>query len=971
MPDSDKLRCEQCGAPLGRHTREGLCSRCIARFCLLEPEVGEREPVTSDPLSVISAEGGGRTPKTGFGDYELLEEIAHGGMGVVYRARQKSLNRIVAVKMVLFGQFAGKTAFDRFRAEAQTVASLQHPNIVAIHEIGETDGQPYFSMDYVAGRNLADLVRDRPLLARQAAGYVCKIAQAVQYAHTQGVLHRDLKPANVLIDESDEPRITDFGLARQMAGDSELTLTGQVIGSPNFMPPEQGAGKQVKLGPASDVYGLGAVLYCLLTARPPFVAETFEATLAQVLNTEPVAPRQLNPGIPRDLETLCLKCLEKDPERRCASAGELADELDRFLKGEPIHARPLGPADKLWRWCRRKPVLAALAAAVLALAAISTTTAVRMTVAQGGRERELYRANIQLADAHIQKGDIDQALESLLQCPPRLRHWEWGYLVGECHREVLALDQARAPLTNVVFGPTPPEWNCGFSLDGRRVGTIHPSGIAQVWELPSGKPVWSLRLTNEIVAGMVWLADWSGVALARSNTVEIIPLASSTRRLKLDGHAHQIRRLAVSPVGQRVAALAADNTLRIWDSASGQPLAVFPVIAGGQRLFFTGDGRRLVVAAQEQAAAYDVDTGEVLVRMAGGVEDAVAVLPDPEAERFVTVSGGARLIGHRFQLRTTNGLVRDLGFLPNPKFREVVFSPDRRSFCTSGTEATAAVRDSQTGDVIMTIPGRVNSGTFSPDGQRLATRGGTSVIQIWDLAKRRELLKLKGHREAVHDVAFSPDGRLLASVSKDGSVKVWSALPGREIFDCTGLPWGLSYTPDSRRLAYAFLPDWIAIRDTQSGRLDASLRRLHRVCLTVAFRPDGRQLATSDGFGETAIWEVETGRLLRVLRGHGHGIDRVLYSRDGRRLITGSYDGTVRLWDPDSGQQLRVLARVPNLVDSLDLSPDGRRIVVADGEVGRVWNVETGQREHDLRGGLRLRALRLVYPRRRPGGYHQ
>ncbi len=249
----------------------------------------------SDQSSVIShqspviggqkSEGGQPSVKARFGDYELLEEIAHGGMGVVYRARQISLNRIVAVKMLLFGQFAAKSAFDRFRAEAETVAQLQHPNIVAIHGIGETDGQPYFSMDYVAGRNLADLVRDHPLLTQQAAGYVRKIALAVHYAHTQGVLHRDLKPANVLIDENDEPRITDFGLARRLVGDSELTLTGQVVGSPNFMPPEQGVGKKVKLGPASDVYGLGALLYYLLTARPPFVAETFEATLAQVLNT--------------------------------------------------------------------------------------------------------------------------------------------------------------------------------------------------------------------------------------------------------------------------------------------------------------------------------------------------------------------------------------------------------------------------------------------------------------------------------------------------------------------------------------------------------------------------------------------------------------------------------------------------------------------------------------------------------------
>ena len=560
-----------------------------------------------------------------------------------------------------------------------------------------------------------------------------------------------------------------------------------------------------------------------------------------------------------------------------------------------------------------------------------------------GREQELYRANIQLADAHIQKGDIDQALESLLQCPPHLRHWEWGYLVGECHREVLALDQARDPLTNVVFQIRPPEWKCGFSPDGRRVATIHPRGIVQVWELPSGKPIWSLRSTNEIEAGIVWQPDWSGVVLARSNTVELVPVASSGQRLQLEGHTHPIRRLAVSLDGKRVAALAADDTLRIWDSTSGQPLAVFPVIAGGQRLFFTGDGR-LVVAAETQAIAYDINTGQVLIRMGGRAENTATVLPDPEAERFVTASAE-----NRFRLWTTNGLVRDLGEINHPWLREVVFSPDRRSFCTSGTEATASVRDSETGEVIMTIPARVDTGTFSPDGQRLATRGGTSTIQIWDLAKCRELLKLKGHREAVNDVAFSPDGRVLASVSAGGSVKVWSALPGREILDQRGLPWGISHTSDGRRLAYAYLPDWIAIRDTESGRLVARLRRLHRVSLTVAFSPDGRRLATGEGFGEIAIWDVETGRLLRVLRGHSHLVKQLLYSHDGSRLITCGYDGTARIWDPEAGRQLRVLPQSA-AVFSPDVSPDGRHIAVVDGKVVRLWNVETGQWEYDLPG---------------------
>lgn len=919
-----------------------------------------REALGNDE-SPESADPTGAVHLGGFGNYDLLEELGHGGMGVVYKARQRSLHRIVALKMLLGGQFAGKVALARFRAEAELAAQLQHPNIVAIHEIGEQDGLPYFTMDFVPGRSLADLVRDHPLPARSAAAYVQTIATAIHYAHEQGVLHRDLKPSNILIDAFDQPRITDFGLAKRLTGStSDLTVSGQTLGSPNFMPPEQAAGKHKTSGPTSDIYGLGAILYYLITARPPFMAENVSAAVRQVLENEPVSPRVLNPSVPRDLETLCLKCLQKEAKQRYASAQEVADELGRFLRGEPIQARPVSSVTHAWRWCRRKPVLATLALLVMTLAAISTTTALRMTVAQKGQEREQYRSNIQLADAHIREGNIDQALESLLQCPPHLRHWEWGYLVGECHREVLALDQARDPLTNALFQLQPPEWKCGFSPDGRRVGTIHPSGIVQVWELPSGQPVWSLRSTNEIEAGIVWLPDWSGVVLARSNTVEIVPVAGTAPRLEFKGHTHHIRRLAVSLDGKRVAALAADDTVRIWDSTSATQLAVFPVIAGGQRLFFTGDGR-LVVAAKEEAVGYNPDTGQALLRMTGGAGNTVAVLPDAEAERFVTVSMGNRFLGYRFQLWTTNGLVRDLGEVPQRWFQATAFSRDRRSFCTSGNESSS-IRDSQTGEVIMIVPTRVDNGTFSPDGERLATRGGTSVIQIWDLANGRELMKLKGHRESVHDLAFSPDGRLLASVSKDGSVKVWSARPGRDSFEQRGLPWGLSHTSDGRRLAYAYLPDSIVIRDTQSGRLIANLRRLNRVIGTVAFRPDGRQLATGDGFGETAIWEVETGRLLRVLRGHQHFIDRVLYTRDGRRLITGSYDGTVRIWDPDSGQQLRVLAQVPKLVEALDLSPDGRHIVVADNDVARIWNMETGQREHDLRGSAAYVICTLFTP---------
>jgi tRNA A-37 threonylcarbamoyl transferase component Bud32 len=286
-----------------------------------------------------------------FGDYELVEEIARGGMGVVYKARQMSLNRPVALKMILAGEWATPEARQRFRAEAEAAANLQHPNIVAIHEVGEHEGQQYFSMDFIAGKNLAELVRGNPLSPQRAASYVKTIAEAIHFAHQRGILHRDLKPQNVLIDADDRPRITDFGLAKRVETDSGLTRTGDVIGSPSYMPPEQASSRPDEVGPRSDVYSLGAILYELLTARPPFRGATTWETICLVLQTPPVSLRQLNPAVPRDMETICLKCLEKSPPNRFSSAQELAEELERFLHGERIlsSSRRLEPA-RMKKW---------------------------------------------------------------------------------------------------------------------------------------------------------------------------------------------------------------------------------------------------------------------------------------------------------------------------------------------------------------------------------------------------------------------------------------------------------------------------------------------------------------------------------------------------------------------------------------------------------------------------------------------
>jgi serine/threonine protein kinase len=294
-----------------------------------------------------------------FGDYELLEEIARGGMGVVYKARQVSLDRIVAVKLLLRGAYASEDFIKRFRVEASAAAALQHPNIVAIHEVGVHQGQHYFAMDLVDGLDLARLLRDGPLSATRAATYVKTIAEAIHYAHGQHILHRDLKPSNVLIDSRDHPRVTDFGLAKNLASDSKLTVTGQVCGSPSFMPPEQASGQREKVGVPSDVYSLGAILYAAVTGRPPFVGQSVGDTLKQVENAEPVAPRLLNPSVPRDLETICLKCIEKEVARRYRTAQELADDLGRFLRDEPIRARPISQIHRIHRWMRRNPAGAA------------------------------------------------------------------------------------------------------------------------------------------------------------------------------------------------------------------------------------------------------------------------------------------------------------------------------------------------------------------------------------------------------------------------------------------------------------------------------------------------------------------------------------------------------------------------------------------------------------------------------------
>src|SRR5438874_4440721 len=356
-----KRFCRKCGAAIPPDSPQHSCGACLLETGLDSAEFEHEVNVDPVPSPMLMD----------FGDYELLEQIGRGGQGVVFRARQKSLNRTVALKVINLGQWASKAHLRRFRLEAEAAAKLEHPGIVPIHDVGERDGSCYFSMKFVEGGQLNEVIERTSIAIRRAVELMAKVARIVHYAHEHGILHRDIKPGNILLDRNGEPHLTDFGLARLVEADSTVTGTLEVLGTPSYMAPEQAAGNNAAVSSNTDVYGLGAVLYQLLTGQPPFAGGTTYETIKLLLDTEPKQPRLLNPKVDRDLSTICLKCLEKDPQRRYSSALALAEDLERWLKHEPIHARRTGVLTRARKWVRRKPTSALLAACLVVIAAAS------------------------------------------------------------------------------------------------------------------------------------------------------------------------------------------------------------------------------------------------------------------------------------------------------------------------------------------------------------------------------------------------------------------------------------------------------------------------------------------------------------------------------------------------------------------------------------------------------------------------
>ncbi|MHB8520529.1 MAG: WD40 repeat domain-containing serine/threonine protein kinase [Limisphaerales bacterium] len=928
---------------------------------LAEPKVpGPGQPETPFTESEPRISNAKRGTARNFGDYELLEEIARGGMGVVYRARQLSLGRIVALKMILAGPLASKHIIQRFRGEVTAAALLQHPNIVAIHDVGVHDGQHYFSMDYVEGQNLSQLVGNRPLPPGKAARYVKLIAEAIHYAHQQGILHRDLKPSNVLVDASDQPRITDFGLAKRFGSDSQLsthdaqlTLTGQMLGSPNFMPPEQASSQRGKVGRHSDVYGLGAILYYLLTARPPFQAESFESVITQLLNTEPVSPRLLNSSVPPDLETICVKCLQKEPSRRYQSAQELADELGRFLHGEPIHARPVTRAERAWRWCRRKPVVASLGGVTLVLLFVifigSPIAALRIDRARKLAEVRLYAANMNAAQQAFEYGNLGRARDFLKahwpkRGEPDLRGFEWRYLWNLCQGDNFHTFPGHSNVVSCV----------AFSPDGRTLASGSADSAVKLWDVANRRLLATLpAYTNS--------ADW----LAFSNDGETLATVGDEGLIKLwNIKTHQLiftmkekraARIAVSPVGTLLAIgyghpVYGDDIggpIKLWDYVSHQVVRIFP--EPGSRIAFSPDGKILAArGSNEVVKLWKVEAGEEM----GKLENDGDVLC-------------------------------------------LAFSPDGQTLATGNWAGEAQLWNVAAGKRGLPLQGHTGgvwSLAFSPDGKILATGSSDQTLRLWNVATGKEESKLIGHGSEVWAVAFAPDGRTLATGGKDEMVMLWSTAPkGAEVV-LTSVNLSPSFSPDNKLLATAKMggpvtvwnvatrqPVWVLNSErfaqfpTEGGTLatigtnfilrfwDVATQTLQRAVPLPGFTDSTQQLcfslrgnclAGADNDGFVTLFEATTGGLIRKFKGHVRDNDALTFSPNARLLATVDESRrSVKLWDVATQKLLATASVHKESVEGLAFSPDGSLLASAgyDGRVGFL-RVATGQVETPLTG---------------------
>jgi WD40 repeat protein len=880
--------------------------------------------------------------------YVILGEIARGGMGVVYKALQTALNRVVALKMVLVGAHASQELRAHFRLEAEAVARLRNPHVVQVFDLGEQDRLPYFVMEYVEGIDLHERLRGTPVSPRAAAGLVETLARTMYDVHKNGqVLHRDLKPKNILVPGGPEtplercaPKITDFGLAKLLDVEGRQTPSDGCVGTPSYMAPE------CALGPLggtitvrADIYSLGAILYECLTGRPPFRAETSLETLQQLLETDPVPPGKLQPKVPRDLETICLKCLQKCQHKRYASALKLAEDLRRFLDGKPIKARPVGPLERGAKWVRRRPVVAALSGVSLLITLVgfglvawkwreadeaSWSLAEKQRQTDKAWRAELltsYCLRIALADQAWKANNVVRAEQILDECPADFRDWEWHYLKRLCHQELLTLRAHEGGVQTVAFSP-----------DGQRLISGGNDGTIRIWDATTGREIHARKLDDGFINQVAYSADAEKLASASADgTIRLLNAATGNVIRAIPGSRFPAASVAFCPDHRHIASGGEDGVVRIWDSTTGDLRRTF----GG---FFTKHNLKITSMAFS-----------------------------PNGQHLASASADGTV---KIWAAATGELIRTFSEHQGAVYA-LAFSPDGQNLASGSADRTVKIWHPANGKIMRVLPSQSNailSVVFAPNGQWLATAAGDPAlirmgneVKVWDLASAQEVRRLRGHTDSVRCVAVSQDGTRLATASWDGTVKVWDPLGRTEVLShsetCSFRT--VAFSPDGVRLAAGSDCTLRANRqnigavnvwDARTGQ-ELWMCQAHRKEVTnLAYSSDGKHLASSGSDQWLKMWNAASGANVFSLDGRTPRLNALAFSLDGQRLASAGSDRKPKIWDTTTHRELFALSEHKATIAAMAFDSDVKRLAVASGSVVTLWDLTTRKELFHLSG---------------------